>query len=674
MTEHVGGVEHGEEWEDLSVRVIRGLAMDMVRKASSGHPGTAMALAPLAQVLFGRLMKYDPADPEWADRDRFVLSAGHASVLQYSALHLAGYDLSIEDLKDFRQLGSKTPGHPEAHMTPGIEVTTGPLGQGIANAVGMAIAERHLRTQFGEDLCDHRIWTIAGDGCLEEGVSHEAASLAGHLGLGRLICVYDDNHITIDGPTELALDDDPVARFESYGWQVIDLGEAANDLEAIEGALRAGMADEDRPTLVVLRSHIGWPSPEFTDTKEAHGNPFPSEEIARTKELMGLPADETFYVPEEVYEGFRTAQGPNREAHRAWDVRLGSAGERGERFMDAMSGAVEPALALAVTTFEVGTEVATRRAFAKCLAESASALPQIISGAADLTENTGTELPGADVQSATFPGGSQLHYGVREHAMGSLMTGMAMHGGVLPVGGTFFVFSDYMRGAVRVAAISGAKVIYVWTHDSIGVGEDGPTHQPVEQLASLRAMPGLTVIRPADANECAVAWREALTVDGPVAMILSRQNIPVMAETAALAATGVVRGGYVLAERGEGPAQVALVATGSEVALALAAADLLAAAGTSSRIVSLPCMEWFASRTAQERHAVLPPDLPTVSVEAGSTFGWSTYADAAIGLDHFGVSAPGPVAFEHLGFTPERVAEVAAALVGSEPGPWRADH
>ena len=674
MTEHVGGVEHGEEWEDLSVRVVRGLAMDMVRKASSGHPGTAMALAPLAHVLFSRVMKYDPSDPQWPDRDRFVLSAGHASVLQYSLLHLSGYDLSLDDLKAFRQLGSRTPGHPEAHMTPGVEVTTGPLGQGIANAVGMAIAERHLRATFGSDLCDHRIWAIAGDGCLEEGVSHEAASLAGHLGLGRLVCVYDDNHITIDGPTELALDDDPIARFTAYGWQVIGLGEKANDLAALEGALREGMSDESRPTLIVLRSHIGWPSPEFTDTKEAHGSPFPPEEITRTKELMGLPGDESFFVPEEVYEGFRTAQATSRSEHEAWKARCQEASDRSSAFLSAMAGSVDAALALPPTSFDVGTEVATRRAFAACLAESASALPQLVSGAADLTENTGTELPGADVQSSAFPGGSQLHYGVREHAMGSLMTGMAMHGGILPVGGTFFVFSDYMRGAVRVAAISKAKVIYVWTHDSIGVGEDGPTHQPVEHLASLRAMPGLTVIRPADANECAVAWREALKVDGPVAMILSRQNLPVLAETAALASSGVVRGGYVLAERGDGEPEVALVATGSEVALALGAADLLAGSGISSRVVSMPCMSWFASCTEQERHAILPPGLPTVSVEAGSTFGWAAYADASIGLDHFGVSAPGPVAFEHLGFTPERVAKIAESLVGRTPGPWRASH
>jgi transketolase len=671
MSEQPGGVVGGEDWEDLAVKVIRGLAMDGPHKANSGHPGTAMALAPLAHVLFSRVMKYDPSDPKWADRDRFILSCGHVSILLYSMLHLTGYELSLDDLKEFRQLGSKTPGHPENEITPGVEVTTGPLGQGFANAVGMAVAERHLRSTFGEDLCDHTIWAIAGDGCLEEGISHEAASLAGHLGLGRLVCVYDDNHITIDGPTELALNDHAPDRFRAYNWHVIELGEQSNDLDAIESALREGAAEADRPTLIVLRSHIGWPSPIYTDSPAAHGNPFPTAEIETTKALMGLPPDQSFYVPEEVLAGYRAALEPNRAAHAAWNERIVAAGDRGAQFLAQMSGDVSEALATPSPSFEPGKELATRRSFGQSLNATAAALPSLISGSADLTENTGTELADARIQDRLDPGGSQLHYGVREHGMAGAMTGMALHGGVLPVGGTFFVFSDYMRGAVRVAAISGAKVVYVWTHDSIGVGEDGPTHQPVEQLAALRAMPGLTVLRPADAFECEVAWRAALEVQGPVAMILSRQNLPILEETRERASNGLPRGGYILAERGPSRPEVALVGTGSEVWLCLAAADLLAAEGVSARVVSMPCFSWFDELDLADRLEVLPVEIPVLSVEAGTTFGWSRYADDSIGLDRFGASGPGPKVFEHFGFTAENVAARARTMLGTPQGPRR---
>jgi transketolase len=672
MSHVPGGVIGGDEWEDLAVKVIRGLAMDGPRKASSGHPGTAMALAPLAHVLFSRVMKYDPEDPQWVDRDRFILSCGHVSILLYSMLHLTGYELSLEDLKEFRQLGSRTPGHPENELTVGVEVTTGPLGQGFANAVGMAVAERHLRAHFGEDLCDHQIWAIAGDGCLEEGISHEAASLAGHLGLGRLVCVYDDNHITIDGPTELALNDSAPDRFRAYNWHVIELGERSNDLEAIEQALRSGAAETERPTLIVLRSHIGWPSPRFTDSPLAHGNPFPPEEIEETKSLMGLPPSQTFWVPDEVLEGYRAALQPNRDARSAWMDRLQVAGERGERFLARMRGDMTEALRAAPPAFEVGQELATRRSFVQSLNATSSALPSVISGSADLTENTGTLLASAQIQDRLNPGGSQLHYGVREHGMAGVMTGMALHGGVLPVGGTFFVFSDYMRGAVRVAAISGAKVVYVWTHDSIGVGEDGPTHQPIEQLAALRAMPGLTVIRPADAFECDVAWRLALETPGPVAMVLSRQNLPILEETCQRARHGVAQGAYVLAELGSGDPEVVLVGTGSEVSLCMEAARILETDGVPSRIVSMPCFEWFQRLDLATQASVLPPLIPVLSVEAASTFGWSRYADASVGIDHFGASGPASEIFEQFGFTPERVAAAARSLMSAPMGPRRA--
>jgi transketolase len=645
--------------------------MDGPRKASSGHSGTAMALAPLAHVLFSRVMRYDPDEPLWSDRDRFVLSAGHASILLYSMLHLNGFDLDIDDLEQFRQLGSRTPGHPEHGMTQGVEVTTGPLGQGVANAVGMAIAERHLRATHGEALCDHRIWCIAGDGCLEEGISHEAASLAGHLGLGRLVCIYDDNKITIDGPTSLALNDDPAARFRAYGWHVLELDGVENDLDALEAALRDAAAVEDQPSMLVLKTHIGWPSERYTDDAFAHGNPFPPEEIAATKERMGLDPKLSFSVPPELYDHYRDARAESRAAREAWHERLGSAGEQGVAYLRQLEGDVTAALATPPPTFEEGASIATRRAFGTCINASAPLLPGLISGSADLTENTGTEIKGATIQSAASPEGIQLHFGVREHAMGGVMTGMALHGGILPVGGTFFVFSDYMRGAVRVAAVSGAHVIYVFTHDSIGVGEDGPTHQPVEQLAAMRAMPEISVLRPADAHETAAAWRVALESSGPVALILSRQNVPVLEETRTSAMAGVKRGGYVIARRGEGRPEVVLVATGSEVSLALKAADLLAEEGHASSVVSLPSFDRFDQLSPSDRSEVLPESIPVLSVEAATTFGWAKYADASIGIDRFGASAPAGEIFAMLGLTPERVAAEAQALIGRPVGPVR---
>jgi transketolase len=653
---------------ELGINVIRGLAMDAPEKANSGHSGTAMALAPLAHVLWTRIMRHDPRASHWPDRDRFVLSNGHASILLYSMLYLTGYDLSLDDIKAFRQFGSRTPGHPERRHTDGVEVTTGPLGQGVGNAVGMAIAERFVRTRFGRDVCDHRTFVIAGDGCFMEGISHEAASLAGHLGLGRLMAFYDDNHITIDGPTELAYDDNVPERFEAYGWNVRNLGEMANDVDGLEAAIREAMeAPADgpgaKPTLLILRSHIGWPSPKLTDTNEAHGTPFGAEEIRVTKELLGLPPDETFWVPDEVRAFYGQAVARGEAARKEWEERFAAWTGDKVAWEAAQAGRGVPGWADKLPTFEAGTKLATRRAINQCINATADGLPGLIAGSADLTGNNGVAVKGADIQSKATPGGVQLHFGIREFGMGTVMNGMAAHGGVLPVGGTFFVFSDYMRGSVRLAAISRSHVIYSWTHDSIGVGEDGPTHEPVEHLASLRAMPGLVLVRPADANETVEAWKLAVESDEPVGLALSRQDVPVLEKTAELAAAGVAKGGYVLAEAPGDRPQIVLIGTGSEVQLCLGAAEALGQAGVAARVVSLPCWEWFEEQSEAYRAEVLPAGVPSLSVEAGSTFGWSRYADASVGIDTFGASAPGPVVMEKFGFTVEHVVERAQALL-----------
>ena len=657
---------------ELGINVIRGLAMDAPEQANSGHSGTAMALAPLAHVLWTRIMNYDPRDPEWPDRDRFVLSNGHACILQYSMLHLTGYDLSLEDLRQFRQWGSRTPGHPEAGHTAGIDVTTGPLGQGVGNAVGMAIAERWLRTTFGREVCDHRTFVIAGDGCFMEGISHEAASLAGHLGLGRLLAFYDDNHITIDGPTELAYNDDPVERFEAYGWRVRNLGEMANDVDALEAAIREALdapADgpDAKPTLLVLRSHIGWPSPKLTDTAAAHGTPFGAEEIEVTKKLLGLPPDQTFWVPDEVREFYGQQVARGAEAHAAWTERFAT--WKGDRaaWEAAQAGHGLPGWAEGLPRFDADTQLATRHAINQCIDATAAKLPGLLAGSADLTGNNGVKVKGAEIQSRDTPGGTQVHYGIREHGMGSTMNGMAQHRGVLPLGGTFFCFSDYMRPAVRLAALTGTHVIYSWTHDSVGLGEDGPTHQPVEQLASLRAMPGLSIVRPADANETAQAWRLAVEADGPVGLVLTRQNVPVLAATAERAAEGVPRGAYVLVDS-DGPPRIVLVGTGSEVQHCVAAAGTLAGSGVQAQVVSFPSWDHFERQPEEYRATVFPPGVPVLSIEAGTTFGWERYADDAIGFEHFGASAPGALVMEKFGITADHVVERARALLGAGGG------
>ena len=657
---------------ELGINVVRGLAMDAPQEADSGHSGTAMALAPLAHVLWTRVMHYDPRDPGWPDRDRFVLSCGHACILQYAMLHLTGYDLSLEDLRQFRQWGSKTPGHPEVHHTPGIEVTTGPLGQGFANAVGMALAERIVRTRFGREVCDHRTYVIASDGCMMEGISHEAASLAGHLGLGRLLAVYDDNHITIDGPTELTYDDDVVARFEAYGWRVRHLGEMANDVDGLDAAIGEALeqppdAPDAKPTLLVLRSHIGWPSPHLTDTAKAHGTPFGEEEIRATKEILGLPPDETFWVPDEVRTFYAQQIARGERAHAEWTARFESWDGDRAGWDAAQAGHGSPGWDADLPRFESGTMLATRHAVNQCIDATVGSIPGLVAGSADLTGNNGVLVKGAEIQARTSPGGTQVHYGIREHGMGGVMNGMAAHRGVLPVGGTFFVFSDYMRPAVRLAALGGAHVIYSWTHDSIGLGEDGPTHQPIEHLASLRAMPGLSLVRPADANETAQAWRLAVEADGPVGLALTRQNVPVLAETADGAAAGVAQGAYVLADP-EGTPDIVLVGSGSEVQHCLAAATTLAGSGVRARVVSFPSWDRFEQQDKGYRASVFPPGVPVLSIEAGSTFGWDRYADDAIGIDHFGASAPVAVVMEKFGFTPEHVVERARALLARDRG------
>jgi len=640
-----------------AIALIRGFAMDAPLLAKSGHQGTAMALAPLAHVLYSRVMRHLPAEPEWPDRDRFVLSNGHASILQYAALYLAGYGLELDDIRAFRQWESATPGHPEARHTTGVEVTTGPLGQGFANAVGMAMAERFLRARFGRELIDHRTFVIAGDGCFMEGVSHEAASLAGHLGLGGLICVYDDNHVTIDGDTDLAYSDDVGRRFEAYGWHVVHLGEIADDLDALEAALLAAAEVTDRPSLLVLRSHIGFPSPDLTDDPHAHGNPFTAEQITRTKQVMGIP-DEPFWAPSELVESYRRhCATRGGEAHDEWLARRRDVSHDRDAWDACWSGGGLAGWEEALPVFEQGEQVPTRVAIEKAFNASLETVPGLVAGAADLTGNTGTKLAGQQRQSATEPGGRQVHYGVREHGMGSAMVGMAMHGGVLPAGGTFFVFLDYMRPPVRLASLSRAKVVFVFTHDSVGVGEDGPTHQPVEQLATLRAIPGLQVIRPADANETVAAWRACVEHEGPTALVLSRQAIPVCTDGSA------VGPGAAIVREASGPPRLVLLATGSEVALCVAAAERLAADGVAVQVVSMPSWDRFGAQPAAYRDEVLPPGVPVLSVEAAVTFGWERWADRSIGIERFGSSAPGAVALERFGINIDNVLAHARAML-----------
>ncbi|MEY4391439.1 MAG: transketolase [Actinomycetota bacterium] len=623
--------------------------MDAPLAAKSGHQGTAMSLAPLAHVLFSRMMRFDPADPQWLNRDRFILSGGHASILQYAMLFLSGHGTEMDDIKQFRQWGSATPGHPEVGHTDGVEVTTGPLGQGFANAVGMAIAEAHLRATHGADAIDHDIYVIAGDGCLMEGISHEAASLAGHLKLDHLVCIFDDNKITIDGGTDMSCSDDVAMRFRSYGWNVLDAGDPGDDLDSIEKTLRAAVTHRGQPTLVVLRTHIGHPSPDLTDNHTAHGNPFTAAHVTATKKVMGIP-DEPFWAPSELVGAYRSHVAARAaEAVGAWRSSIGG---REKAVTGAVTTLAVPGWDASLPTFDADTNLATRQAFQKALEASRDTLPAVISGAADLTGNTGAQLDGKNAFSSSNNAGRQVYYGIREHAMGAALVGMALHGGVLPVAGTFFVFADYMRPSIRLAALSRAKCVFVFSHDSVGVGEDGPTHQPIEHLATLRAIPGLNVIRPSDPNETIAAWRAAVEHDGPTAIILSRQNVPSLTDGSAVAV------GAKSIRTSPHPAAV-IIATGSELGVACDAAETLAAEGIPVNVVSMPSWNVFDAQPVTYRRSVLPAGVPVVSVEAGSTFGWAKYADASVGIDRFGASAPGNVVMDKLGVN---VANVVATV------------
>lgn len=635
------------EQDQQAIALIRGIALDAPLKAKSGHQGTAMSLAPLAHVLYSRILQHDPSQPQWLNRDRFILSNGHASILQYALLYLGGWGLSLDDLKNFRQWDSATPGHPEVGHTAGVEVTTGPLGQGFANAVGMAIAESHLRSVHGVDAVDHHTYVIVGDGCLMEGVSHEAASLAGHLKLDHLVCVFDDNKITIDGSTDLTCSDDVPARFRSYGWNVIEAGEIAEDCDALESVLLAAKNHSGAPTMIVLRTHIGFPSPEMTDKHEAHGNPFTAELVTSVKKVMGIP-DEPFWAPEDLVASYRSHVLSRGSASRiAWESSISPGAKK--KLDDQHSTVDVKTLTAALPVYDASTNLATRQAFQKVIEATDGVLPHVIAGAADLTGNTGAKLSAATGYSSSNPSGKQVYYGIREHAMGAAMVGMALHGGVIPVGGTFFVFADYMRPSIRLAALSGARCVFVFSHDSVGVGEDGPTHQPIEHLSSLRSIPGLQVIRPADPNETAHAWLTAVTHNGPTAIILSRQNVPSVTDGSA------VQPGAAIIKKASSPVAT-IIGTGSEVGTALEASVLLEADGIAVNVVSLPSWERFLSLSASEREAIIPTSLPRISVEAGSTFGWAAIATHSVGIDRFGASAPGNVVMEKLGISASNVA------------------
>ncbi len=663
------------ETVNLAIDTVRTLSMDAVQAAESGHPGTPMALAPLLFRLYTRHMKHDPKDPAWADRDRFVLSNGHASLVQYTTLYLSGYDVSLEDIKSFRQWESATPGHPEVHHTPGIEATTGPLGQGVANAVGFAVAESHLAAEFnreGHSVVDHFTYFIAGDGCLMEGISHEASSFAGHHKLGKLIGFFDDNHITIDGSTSISCSDDVAGRFAAYGWQVLHIADV-NDLDVIDVAIAEAKSDLTRPTMVITRTHIGFGSPHKQDTSKAHGEPLGEEEIELTKEVYDWPATEPFFVPESALKLWRKLAGERAEAHSDWKTNWKEyeAAEPGlaKEFLRRNKGELPANFDAAFPKFDAKSgNVATRAASGVVLNAIAPVVPELIGGSADLAGSNLTTVKGAPFFTPETPGGRNFAFGIREHAMGAMMNGMVLHGGIVPYGGTFLVFSDYMRPAIRLAAIMCAPVIYVYTHDSIGLGEDGPTHQPVEQLLALRCIPNMTVLRPADADEVAECWRVALKHrTGPVALVLTRQKLSWL-DCAQRAREGVPRGAYVQSDATGGTPDVVLLASGSEVEIALAARASLAAEGIAARVVSCPSLELFAAQDSDYRNTVLPPGVPRVAVEAahpGSWYRWVGDNGEIIGIDHFGASAPYKVLYEEFGITSEKVTEAAKRVIAA---------
>ena len=660
------------EVEELAVNTIRTLAMDGVQKAKSGHPGMPMGMAEAAFVLWTKFLRHSPSQPEWPDRDRFVLSAGHGSMLLYSLLHLFGYQVTLEDVKSFRQWGSCTPGHPERWPEHGIETTTGPLGQGFGNGVGMALAERMLAADYsveGEEIVGHYTYGIVSDGDLMEGISHEAASLAGHLKLGRLIYLYDDNEISIEGSTELAFTEDVGKRFESYGWQVVKVD--GHDRGAVAGAIAQAQEERERPSLIVCRTHIAKGSPNKQDTAASHGEPLGEEEVKATKEALGWPVAPAFFVPEVVSELFAARRKELDREAEAWQQRFGrwrqAHPKLAERWRRQMEGMIPDGLAERLPRYEPGKEAATRNASGDALQVLSAELPGLVGGSADLAPSTKTLVKAErDCQHDSYAG-RNLRFGVREHAMGAMMNGMSLHGGFIPYGGTFLVFADYMRPAIRLAAMMGRQVVYVFTHDSVFVGEDGPTHQPVEQAMSLRAIPNLVVIRPADAAETAVAWMVALERKGnPTALLLTRHNVPVLDRGELAPAEMLRRGGYVLLEAAD--PEMILIATGSEVHVVVGAARLLAAEGRRVRVVNMASWELFDEQAEEYRRAVLPPEVgKRMSVEAGITMGWERYVGLQglkQGIDHFGASAPWKVIAAKWGFTAEGVAERARGLLG----------
>ncbi|MDI7258917.1 MAG: transketolase [Thermodesulfobacteriota bacterium] len=676
--------------DELCINTIRMLSVDMVQQANSGHPGMPMGAAPMAYALWTRFLKHHPGNPAWPDRDRFVLSAGHGSALLYSLLHLTGYDLSLEEMKRFRQLGSKTPGHPEFRETPGVECTTGPLGQGFANGVGMAIAERFLAAHFnrpGHEIVGHYTYAIVSDGDLMEGIASEAASLAGHLKLGKLIYLYDNNHITLAGEIGLNFTEDVYRRFEAYGWHVISV-EDGNDTEAISKAIDTARNESSRPSLISIRTHIGYGSPHRQDTFEAHGSPLGPEEVIATKKNLGWPPEPAFYIPEVALAHFREVLDKGSQLEEEWKAKLESYGKAHPDLRTEWDQWMKAGLLgdwdKDIPFFSPDPKgMATRSAGSQVINAIASHLPSLIGGSADLNPSTNTVLKnkgnfqcpesGEGTLQGSVSGpwgyeGANIWFGVREHAMGSILNGMSLHGGLFPFGSTFLIFSDYMRPAIRLAALMKLHVIYIFTHDSIALGEDGPTHQPVEQLASLRAIPGLIVIRPADANETAEAWRMAIEHrKGPVAIILTRQNVPVIDRSKLNPATGLRRGAYVLADSPPGKPEVILIATGSEVHLTLEVYEKLRTEGIAARLISMPSWELFEQQPETYRMEVLPPEVTKrISIEAGATQGWHRYVGLegeAMGIDQFGVSAPGGILLNHFGFTSENIIARIRALL-----------
>ena len=661
--------------DELCVDTIRTLAIDAVQKAESGHPGLPLGAAPMAYVLWQRHLKHNPRDPKWADRDRFVLSAGHGCMLLYCLLHLTGYDLTMEDLKSFRQWGSKTPGHPEWLVTPGVEATTGPLGQGTANAIGMAIAERALAARFnrpGHDIVNHRTFAIVSDGDLMEGISGEASSLAGHLKLGKLTFLYDANQVTLDGPASLAFSEDVARRYEAYGWQVLKVEDGNTDLDAIDEALKRAQLEQSRPTIILVRTTLGYGSPNKAGTSEAHGSPLGKEEVALTRKALGWEWEEPFFVPPVALDNFRTAVRRGADLQSDWERRFAgyekSFPELAAEWRRRGRGDLPDSWDADLPVFQAGEKEATRTAAGKVENAIAAKLPELLGGDADLGVSTNTPLKEGGNFDGQTGAGRNLHFGVREHAMAGIANGMAYHGGVRPFVATFFCFSDYMRPSVRLAALNELPVIFVWTHDSIGLGEDGPTHQPVEHLMSLRAMPGFTVIRPADAGEAREAWRAAiLHRDGPVGLVLSRQKLPVIDRRKYAAADNLSKGAYVLAEASGGAPRVVLIASGSEVALALEARDSLEGEGIATRVVSMPSWELFERQPREYREEVLPPSGPVrLAIEAGVSLGWKKYVGDrgdSVSLDRYGASAPGEEVLEELGFSVDNVVRRARRLI-----------